>query len=249
MRRAAVGLVVVAMLVVVQQAAPGRDPARPPQLTTSERCLNRVERRLTLRFGAADGTRLVGVLLGKGPHGVVLAHQSSGNLCQWFPYARMLARSGFRVLAFDFRTCGASDIPRKQENARRFDLDMISAVNVLRRRGAKSVALAGGSLGAGVALIVAARLEPRVQGVVSLSSPELLYDMDVGASARQLQVPVLFVAADDDPSFAGDARSLYRLTAEDDKQLLVLPQGGHGTSLSRIPFVRDTLTRFFRAHA
>ncbi len=233
MRRVALVVAALAVSTSVADATARAPSTRPPQLTLSERCLNRVERRQTLRFGAADGTRLVGVLLGKGKKGVVLAHQSSGNLCQWFPYARTLARRGFRVFAFDFRTCGASDIPRVQANARRFDLDVVAAVNVLRRRGATSIVLAGGSLGA----------------VISLSSPQQAFDLDVAAAAGQLQAPVLFVAAEDDGHFADDARQLYGRAASPDKQLIVLSAGGHGTSLPRLPVVRDALDAFFTAHS
>jgi pimeloyl-ACP methyl ester carboxylesterase len=173
----------------------------------------------------------------------------SGNLCQWAPYARLLARLGFRALAFDFREYGASDIAKSSANANRFDLDVIAAVNVLRRRGVKRIALAGGSLGAGAVVVVAAQLEPRVQGVISLSSPERVYELDVEAAARRLQVPALFVAAEDDGEFAADAQSLYEESSAPDKQLLILEKGGHGTSLLRLAVVRDALTAFFAAHA
>jgi hypothetical protein len=45
--------------------------------------------------------RLAAVSIGTGRVAVVLAHQSSGSLCQWWPYARTLA-ARFRVVAFDF---------------------------------------------------------------------------------------------------------------------------------------------------
>jgi len=249
MRRVALVVAALALSTSAAAATAIAPASRPPQLTLTERCLNRVERRQTLRFGAADGTRLVGVLLGKGKKGVVLAHQGSGNLCQWFPYARALARQGFRVFAFDFRTCGASDIPSRQANARRFDLDVVSAVNVLRRRGATSIVLSGGSLRASAVVVVAARLEPQVQGVISLSSPQQAYELDVAAAVGQLRVPILFVAAEDDGEFADDARVLYSRAASPDKQLIVLSAGGHGTSLPRLPVVRDALDAFFSAHS
>jgi pimeloyl-ACP methyl ester carboxylesterase len=174
----------------------------------------------------------------------------SGNLCNWFPYARTLARKGFRVMAFDFRTYGISDIPARQANARRFDLDLIAAVKVLRKRGAKTVVLAGGSLGAGTVVVVGAQLQPPVQGVISLSAPLHVWDFDISDAARQLQVPVLFVAAEDDGEFSDDARSLYGDSSASDKQLLVVPEGGHGTNLVRgVAAVRNAVTAFFAAHA
>jgi len=249
LKRLALVVVALAVSASVADATAIAPSARPPRLATGERCLNRAERQHALRFGAADGTRLVGVLIGTGTKGVVLAHQSSGNFCQWFPYARTLARNGFRVLAFDFRTSGASGFPPRSANAARFDLDVVAAVNVLRRRGATSIVLAGGSLGAAAVLVVAAQLEPRVQGVISLSSPALYSGLDAVAAARNLQVPVLYVAAEDDGEFAADARTLYEQTTVEDKGLIVLYAGGHGTSLPRLPVVRDALDAFFTAHS
>src|SRR5262249_21781593 len=51
----------------------------------------------TSQFDANDGTRLRGVLIGRGPAGVVLAHQSQQTLCDWLPFARQLAAKGFRA--------------------------------------------------------------------------------------------------------------------------------------------------------
>jgi hypothetical protein len=69
----------------------------------------------------------------------------------------------------------------------------------------------------------------------------------VEAAARQLQVPAFFVGAEDDEPFAEIARSLYDQSPTPDKQLLVLPEGGHGTSLLGIAAVRAALDAFFRA--
>jgi pimeloyl-ACP methyl ester carboxylesterase len=242
MKRAVVGSVLVALAFACSAAA------RPPQFNATENCLTRAERQKAFWFRASDRTRLAGVVLGKGPRGLVLAHQGGGNLCNWFPYARTLARSGFHVMAFDFRVYGASDIPSRQANVNRLDLDVVAAVKVLRKRGAKRVVLAGASLGATTVVVVAAQLQPSVNGVVSLSGPLQVYNLDAEAAARRLQVPALFVAAEDDPGFVDPARSLYADTVASDKQLVVLPQGGHGTSLLRLPAFRSTLTQFFRAH-
>ena len=57
-------------------------------------------------FRTADGVRLVGHRFGGVRPGakptVVLAHMSQGDLCQWEPFARMLAAKGIFVFAFDF---------------------------------------------------------------------------------------------------------------------------------------------------
>src|SRR5262249_62042229 len=45
-------------------------------------------------FGAGLG----GLVLGTGRTGVVLAHQSDGDVCQWLPYGKSLAQRGYKVL-------------------------------------------------------------------------------------------------------------------------------------------------------
>jgi len=63
----------------------------------------------TVRFGLAGATNLIGVVLGTGKTGVVLAHQSRGNRCQWADYAHELAQAGYRSLIFDFAGSGPVD--------------------------------------------------------------------------------------------------------------------------------------------
>jgi len=53
-------------------------------------------------FPAATARTLQGLLIGTGPVGIVLAHESGADLCQWKPYAYALSRQGYRVLAFNF---------------------------------------------------------------------------------------------------------------------------------------------------
>ena len=70
-----------------------------------------------VRFRAADGTRLVGHLYGRGPKAIALAHQSRGNLCQWLWFARREARRGYRALVFDLRNYGQSSSVRAPPEA------------------------------------------------------------------------------------------------------------------------------------
>lgn len=55
-------------------------------------------------FAVDDGTRLQRVLIGGGPAGVVLAHQSDQTLCDWLPFARQLAAEGFGPFPSAFRS-------------------------------------------------------------------------------------------------------------------------------------------------
>lgn len=217
----------------------------PPPLQMRDPCVRSAERKQVVRFTAADRTRLIGVMLGGGRRGVVLAHERGSTLCAWLPYARTLARLGFRVLAFDFRDHGSSG----KSQLLRVDVDVRAAVGELRRRGARGVVLAGASVGGTAALAAATAVNPPVQGVISISAPRSLGPVDAEAAMPRLRVPALFIAAEDDQGFAEEARVLHQAAAAGDKRLEIVPAGGHGTTLLRIDRVRSLVTGFIREHA
>lgn len=246
---AAVGAMVVTLVPSLGVAAPTERRAAPPPLRLKERCLTAAERKRVVRFAASDRTRLLGVVLGRGPKGVVLAHQGDETLCVWMPYARRLAASGYRVLAFDHRRHGSSGSPGSPSRFFRVDLDVSGAIAELRRRGATSVVLAGGSLGGAAVLAAAASVAPPVQGVISLSAPRFFFTVDATAAVRRSTVPTLFVAAAGDGEFALEARDLYGLAVATDKRIEIVPGGAHGAPLLRAPKVRALVGSWIAAHS
>jgi pimeloyl-ACP methyl ester carboxylesterase len=189
-------------------------------------------------FPAADGPT-TGVVLGQGRTGVVLGHQAGSDLCEWLPQARRLAKQGHQVLAFDFGPYA------------NIGKDMVAAAAELRRRGADRLVLVGSSMGGTAAIEAAAEITPPVAGVVSLSGPEEYQGADAATAAPKLRVPVLFIAAADDPPFADAAHALYKTVPGRNKKLVVLEGGGHGTSLvefgDHAPRVRKLLDQFLAA--
>ncbi|HKD33818.1 MAG TPA: hypothetical protein VKB73_10140 [Gaiellaceae bacterium] len=209
--------------------------ARP--LRVPDVCATRAERAAALRFFTADDRQLVGVQLGSGPVGIVLAHGSNGSLCEWIGYARELAADGYRVLAYDagpeFNGVG---------------LDAEGATEALRRAGAQRVVIMGSSLGALAALVAGAALPVQPDAVVSLSAPDSLgYLHGLDAVAR-LRSPVLFMAAQEDEPFSDDARELYAAAASADKQLHVVPGLVHGSGLLEDPSLKATVWSFIASH-
>ena len=190
-----------------------------------------------LRFFAADDTPLVGVQLGSGPVGIVLAHGSQGDLCEWISYGRELAGAGYRVLAYDARSTFVG-----------VDLDAEAAVEALRRAGAQQVVIMGSSLGALAALIAGATLPAQPDAVVSLSAPASVGSMRGLDAVARLHAPVLFMAAQDDQPFSDDARSLDAAAASADKQLQVVAGSAHGSGLLEDPSLRATVWSFIAAH-
>ncbi len=208
-----------------------------PPLKVEASCVTRAERRAALRFFAADDTPLAGVVFGKGPRAVVLAHAIDGNLCDWVPYARRLAAGGLRVLAYNSRRPGI-----------RVDLDLAAAVEAVRRTGSEHVVVAGESLGATGVVIGAASLPEQPAAVVSLSAPASFGPLRALPAAARLHVPVLFAASADDQPFADDARALYAAAGSAGRELEVLPGARHGVQLLEDPAFRARVTAFLTAH-
>jgi pimeloyl-ACP methyl ester carboxylesterase len=211
----------------------GQGPATTPAATTtmaavSKSCLDAAEQDKLFRFATSDGATLVGVVLGRGRRGLVLGHQLGSDLCEWLPQARAFAKRGYRVLAFDF--AGFGDSQHGPADGR-VDTDVVAAAAELRRRGTDRIVLVGSSMGGTAVLSAAARIRPPVAGVVSLSGPSTFGGVDARAAMARLRVPVLLVVAADDHPFLEQARELRDAARAGDKRLLVIPGGGHGTSL------------------
>jgi pimeloyl-ACP methyl ester carboxylesterase len=239
--------VITAALVAASPA--GADGVKQRPLKLRETCLTKAERSRVLRFRASDRVRLLGVELGSGPRGVVLAHQGASNLCIWLPYARSLAAQGYRVLVFDHRGFGSSGRASYWRRLNRVDYDVLGAIRLIRARGATSVVLAGGSLGGAAVLSAAALATPPVNGVISLASPSEYVLIDVLGAVASLHVPALFIAAQLDAEFAEAARMLYDRCASTDKQLAITAGAVHGIPLVRDPQVRALVDEFIVRHS
>ena len=199
-------------------------------------------------FRARDGALLDGVSVGDGDVGVVLAHEYPSDLCPWLPFARTLAGSGYRALAFDFRGSGSSPA-RFGAEATKYDLDVEAAAAELRRRGAKKVFLVGGSLGGAAVMAASPAVDPQPAGVVSLSGePQLL---DATNAAARMKAPLLvLIARHDRFASVADNRKLVEEAGSADKQLAVYPGDWHGWDLLyHAPYrarVNDLVLAFLR---
>lgn len=198
------------------------------------------DRATNVSFQAAGGARLKGAVLGRGSTGVVLAHTTSADRCQWLPFARELAKQGYRALVFDMRGYGASTGITNTDP----HLDVIAAAAELRRRGAKKIVLAGASMGGTGVVAAAPTIRPAVSGVVELSAPTLFSSANALAAAKKLKLPALFVAGRDDGDFAAATRALFRAAATKDKQLHIAPSSWHGVDLVSLPNVRKLVLDF-----
>lgn len=214
---------------------PQAQPNPSPLSAWERQCLRSSDRARVVTFQTADRKRLVGVEMGSGTVGVVLGHQVRSTICEWLPHARRLARGGFRVLAFDFRSQGSSATRPvsgpELVRLSRADLDMAAAARFIRGRGASKVVLVGSSMGGTGALVAATQVVPPVSAVVALSPPRTYGRTDAVAAGARLTVPVLIIAAQDDAGFSGEAQAVFDGIASTDKQLELVAGSKHGTYL------------------
>jgi len=207
--------------------------ARPVPVTGG--CATKAERASALRF-FADDTPLVGVVLGSGPRGVVLAHGSDGSFCEWLPYARELAPAGYRILAYN------------SSSGLRVDVDMAAAIEALRRTGSEHVVAMGSSAGAIAALIGSSSLASQPAAVVSLSAPEAYGPLHALSAVQRLQAPVFFAASQEDEPFVTDARTMYAASGSPDKRLEILSGAAHGSAMLQDLAFRARVEAFIASH-
>jgi len=178
---------------------------------------------------------------------VVLAHQVSSSLCQWWPYARSLAAAGFRVIAFDFDGHGASP-PGDGDYAG----EVAAAARRARQDGARQVVLMGASMGGTAVMAAAGHLGGSIAAVIDLSGPALFAGMDTLGAARRVHVPVLFGYGQQDSEFAADIRRVRAATAARDKPLVTVSGPAHGVDPVDPPAgyasVRNAVLQFIRAN-
>jgi pimeloyl-ACP methyl ester carboxylesterase len=225
--------------------------ARKPSLVSApavEPCVGTSARRGAVRFKSADGVALAGVVLGSGTTGVVLGHEKGANLCNWLPFARVLAASGYRVLAFDHRSYGESQFVDYPRNLR-IDNDVIAAVGELRKRGSRRFVLMGASMGGTAALVAAPALGRSVAAVVDLSGPAQYVRLDAAAAVKRLSAPGLFAVGRFDSGFVADTRALRAASRSPASRLVIRESGAHGTALLEDRAFRALVLGFVERHA
>src|SRR5215470_4182444 len=188
-------------------------------------CLSTPERRALFLLHGPGHDHLAALSIGTGRVAVILAHQSSGSLCQWWPYARSLA-ARFRVVAFDFDGMGAST-PGDGD----YPGEVAAAAQWARDHGARQVVLMGASMGGTAVMVAAARLGGAIAGVIDLSGPADFAGMNALGAARRVHVPALFGYGTLDLGFDTDVRHVRAATASRDKPIVAIRSEDHGVDL------------------
>jgi pimeloyl-ACP methyl ester carboxylesterase len=240
----------VAFSLLVMSVPAGRAAEAPPSLVVA--CGNAsgiTARAFWLR--AADGVRLYAVEAGKGSTAVVLAHQGRSNLCGELPYAKTLLARGLRIVAFDFRGNGHSELPAK--NSLALGRDLAAAVSRAHQRGAKNVFLIGASMGGAAVVQNGAGL--RVDGLVSLSGTRLWPGFGINKPGPgALRAPFLYLGSrSDGRAPLQEARAVFRSVGSNDKREVLYPGTLHGWDLVQAaPHAAKTralILAWIRAHS
>lgn len=182
----------------------------------------------TVSFPTEDGGEIYADVYGEGARGVVLAHGGSFNKESWEKQARTLATAGYHVLALDFRGYGKSRGPGQSDlYSAPLHLDVLAAVRYLHSKGAKTVAVVGGSMGGAAAGDAAIASPQEIDRVVMLGAAP-------NGPAEKLKCPTLFIVARDDANAAGPRlpriREQYE-KAPEPKELIILEGSAHAQYL------------------
>ena len=176
-----------------------------------------------IRFRTEDSEDLWGSVFGVGEIAVILTHMRGRDQTSWFPFARFVAESGYKVLTFDFRGYGKSTGTKDT----RMDRDLEAAIAYMRAKGAKQVVLIGASMG-GTAVIELAS-ESQVQGVAALSPPAEFGRINALTAVESMVIPLLLIVAENDSQYYSDARKIESAAAA--TQFLLIEGQQHGTNM------------------
>ncbi len=152
-----------------------------------------------ISFSTEDGGTIYGDLYGKGKRGVVLVHGGRFNKESWAKQANELAKAGFYVLAIDLRGKGKSTGPGQDDVfTAPLYLDVLAAVGYLRKNGAKTVSLVGGSLGGGAASDAVTKAKTgEISRLVTLGG------ISGNLPTENINVPLLVITTRDDANADG----------------------------------------------
>ncbi len=173
-------------------------------------------------FATADGATIYANLYGQGGSAVVLAHGAVFNKESWDPLARNLAADGHTVMAIDFRGYGKS----KGKGRASYE-DVLGAVRYLRKHGASTVSVVGGSMGGYASAQASIHSQPgEIDRLVLLASSS-------PGDAGKLKGAKFFIVSEGDGLKDGVVTQHRR--ARDPKQLLVLPGSAHAQHIFKTP--------------
>jgi len=208
-------------------------------------CASRGAAPTYMTFPANDGIAVSAASYGHGDKAIVLVPGAHGVGETWDIQAKQLARSGFRVLALDFRGLGRSPVEHQDSDQLRYEI--LAAVRRMRAEGARQVFVVGASFGGSSAAEAALMAPGEIDRLVLLADGGF-------QGSEQLTGRKLFIVAADDKDGAGQKRleGIRRRfeSAPEPKALVVLQGSAHAQFIflgpERERLYRE-IARFLRA--
>lgn len=173
----------------------------------------------------------------------ILLHGFAGDQHDWDDTIGPLQaelETPISVLTFDFRGHGDSD--GENRDLEGMSTDVLAAIAFARSRGFSEIVLVGASMG-GAAAIVAAAEDPSIVGVIALSAPAELGELDAVDAMASMSAPVGLMAAKDDPSAAQSLKRLREEAGARASLAVIYPGDAHGVELVEGDEGRDRLAR------
>lgn len=191
-------------------------------------------------FQTKDNVKIVGDFYNtNSKKSVILLHILPGNRQDFDEFAHLLSQQGYNVLNIDERGHGESEAwPGEMGSWQEFTpadydkmiYDVEAGAGWLKSRFPDTdLAVMGGSIGANLALLYGAKVQPKV--VVALS-PGLNYKgVKTEIASRNFRNNLLLVASKDDSYSFESSERLFEISGADKKEFIKYEDVGHGTRM------------------
>ena len=176
-----------------------------------------------------EGDAVQAVVIGRSKRAVVLSNTAYNEPCDWAPFARELATSGYQVVLWKYASSGLEQIG-----------ELSAVIAETRRRGAEKVVLAGGSRGGCLSTMTSNEPGIEVNGIAILSCAAVFNrrsPTETAPWATKVKVPLLHITGEGDniPTL-DEARKEFASYPITDKKLVIVPRtGAHGDQLLSVP--------------
>jgi pimeloyl-ACP methyl ester carboxylesterase len=163
--------------------------------------------------------------------GVLLVHMENGSANDWEFFANRLKRSGFNTLAIDLRGHGGSRLPTgtlQKSDWPKMKADVKAGVDWLAKKGVENIVVVGASIGANLALQVAAE-DSRVNQIILLSPGHNIKGVRVEGLLATYGARPLFIAVSADDAYASKTGLLLDSQAQGPHTLKILSNAGKGS--------------------
>ena len=197
------------------------------------------------RFVTEDGVEIIGSMWMPQQDispAVILLHMLGRDRTDWDTVAEQLVNEGYAVMSIDLRGHGQSTVQNgntidykkfTEDDYRNMILDVQPVIDFFRsdmRVDGDRIAIIGASIGANVALKVAAA-DPDIRTVILLSAGKVYRGVTTGDAILEFGKRPVLIAASEEDEYAASSCQFLKESAQGDSKLLMSKNMGHGTDM------------------